>query len=178
MMKMALGALVFLASLCCSMPAHAKMAPAPYIDWLPIFEKAGIHEWGNGKLPDCGPITYRWADLDSEYGFDVEANNNVTTCEITWDLESWPYVTADPGAMCLIVNHELGHLYGEDDDPDDPDDIMYGTPDPDSPPSELEWQDYEPCRRSIKVVRYVKPGNGRKHGGFSIVSTALRPRTP
>lgn len=148
-------------------------AAGAYVDWLPVFERGAVQERGHGQLPPCGQPKYEWTDVDvAHQGEDVAADANPTTCTIRWDLGSWkgePYISRDPGMMCLTEFHEMNHLYGAEHSPD-PLNIMYSGPN-----FALSWMDYPPCRRLIKSIVYASSGVPKGHTGLATYSIAYRP---
>lgn len=160
--------LLLLALLAPLLAAPTSATAAPYVDWLPVIHHAAVDYWGHGQLPSCGQPRDEWVHAatlvedhpDSPYRVDADADPD--TCVIRWSLEHWGALIADPPSLCLLVLHEVGHLYGRPHS-DAPYNIMNPAPAPDVDPMR-----YSACRRAIAITY-------RHRGG--LISLVMRPRS-
>lgn len=92
--------------------------PAYAEDWLPKFQRTAEVHWANGAPPPCGQPIYQWVDASAfppnDLGVTLADANISGPCVVRFNTFMWHYQS--PAAMCRLVVHELGHLYGHTHD--------------------------------------------------------------
>lgn len=84
---------------------------------MPRFTTGAVAYWGNGALPSCGAPTFRWvgpAAIGDEGQSVAPAADAgyLVPCQVRLNTRIWQ--RRNHYVKCLIVFHELGHLYGHD----------------------------------------------------------------
>lgn len=109
-------------------------------DWLPRFERAAIAYWG--PLP-CNKIDYQWVDPAV-----LPADADAGRCLIRFNTHKWNHMP-DPGMRCVLVFHEIGHLYNHDHDEGG---IMAANP------PVVGWLQFKPCRNLVAPPKAKRTG--------------------
>jgi hypothetical protein len=104
-------------------------APASATDWVPTFERNAVEQFGRGVMPTvdptknadpaaprCPAIAFEWIDTatmhaqHSELDYTPDGDALAEPCTVRFAVEAWHAATTP--MKCLLVVHEIGHLYG------------------------------------------------------------------
>lgn len=81
--------------------------PRP-VDWVGWSTARAVRFWlPTGALPACGRPRFAWGQVPG-----AEARADRDACVVTFSTVRWPEWTSRPAALCVLVLHEIGHLYG------------------------------------------------------------------
>lgn len=133
--------------------AAPSVASATQPDVASLFEREAVQVWGGPAhaLPPCGQIHLAWVDeftdpIDGAIGMAFPA-----TCVIEFDTAFWnggmpgasdtpTSFSKDLGDWCVVVLHEVGHLYEQQHRPRGVMNPTFGR---------TRWQDVPGCRRLL-----------------------------
>lgn len=89
-------------------------AGAQAVDRLPRFMAEGVNVWGHGTLPRCGTPTINFTTIVPGQGGapagGAIALARIAACQI--DIDSAQWARLHEWLRCVVILHEVGHLYG------------------------------------------------------------------
>lgn len=78
-------------------------------DWVGWSAAQAVRYWSpSGDLPACGLPRFQWGTTSVP----AEAEADPIGCTVTFAADRWWQWRDRPGALCVLILHEVGHLYG------------------------------------------------------------------